>query len=65
MPRRETKRYKTFVAMWRPVGGAIRLVLVNEPSGRVTFFCTEVSAIVAEILSTVADPFSLGIAFRD
>ncbi len=25
------KRYKTFVATWRPVGGTIRVVLVDEP----------------------------------
>ncbi len=31
--KRAKKRYKTFVAMWRPVGGAIRVVLVEEPSG--------------------------------
>ena len=63
--KRAKKRYKTFVAMWRPVGGAIRVVLVEEPSGWVAFFCTDVSATVAEILSTVADRFSLEIAFRD
>ena len=61
--KRAKKRYKTFVAMWRPVGGAIRVVLVEEPSGWVAFFCTDVSATVAEILSTVADRFSLEIAF--
>jgi hypothetical protein len=27
------KRYKTFVATWRPAGGAIRVVLVDEPTG--------------------------------
>jgi hypothetical protein len=59
------KRYKTFVAMWRPAGGAIRVVLVDEPGGWVAFFCTDVSASVAEILSTVADRFSLEITFRD
>ena len=41
------------------------MVLVEEPSGWVAFFCTDVSATVAEILSTVADRFSLEIAFRD
>jgi DDE superfamily endonuclease len=63
--KRVKKRYKTFVATWRPVGGAIRVVLVEESSGWVAFFCTDVSASVAEILSTVADRFSLEIAFRD
>jgi DDE superfamily endonuclease len=59
------KRYKTFVATWRPAGGAIRVVLVEEPSGWVAFFCTDVSASVADILRAVANRFSLEITFRD
>ena len=59
------KRYKTFVATWRPAGGAIRVVLVEEPTGWVAFFCTDVSAPVADILTAVADRFSLEITFRD
>ena len=59
------KRYKTFLATWGPVGGAIRVVLVDEPSGWVAYFCTDTSATVAEILTTVADRFALEIAFRD
>jgi hypothetical protein len=59
------KRYKTFVATWRPAGGAIRVVLVEEPSGWVAFFCTDVSAPVTDILTAVADRFSLEITFRD
>jgi hypothetical protein len=59
------KRYKTFVATWCPVGGAIRVVLVDEPSGWVAVFCTDTSATVADILTTVADRFSLETAFRD
>jgi hypothetical protein len=59
------KRYKTFIATWRPVGGAIRVVLVDEPSGWVAFFCTDVNASVGEILATVADRFALEITFRD
>jgi hypothetical protein len=59
------KRYKTFVATWRPAGGAIRVVLVEEPTGWVAFFCTDVSASVADILTAVADRFSLEITFRD
>ena len=27
------KKYKTFLATWRPAGGAIRVVLVDEPTG--------------------------------
>lgn len=59
------KRYKTFLATWRPVGGVIRVVLVDEPGGWVAFFCTDVNASVAEILSAVADRFALETAFRD
>ena len=59
------KRYKTFLATWRPVGGAIRVVLVDEPTGWRAFFCTDVSASVADILGAVAARFSLEITFRD
>ena len=59
------KRYKTFLATWGPVGGVIEVVLMDEPTGWVAFFGTDVSASVADILTTVADRFSLEITFRD
>jgi hypothetical protein len=59
------KRYKTFVATWRPAGGAIRVVLVDEPRGWVAFFCSDPTAGVADILGHVAERFSLEITFRD
>ena len=59
------KRYKTFVATWRPAGGAIRVVLVDEPNGWVAFFCTDTAASVADVLTAVADRFSLEVTFRD
>jgi hypothetical protein len=59
------KRYKTFLATWRPAGGAIRVVLVDEPTGWRAYFCTDTSASVADILGMVADRFSLEIAFRE
>jgi DDE superfamily endonuclease len=59
------KRYKTFVATWRPAGGAIRVVLVDEPTGWRAYFCTDTSASVADILGMVADRFSLEITFRE
>jgi hypothetical protein len=62
---RVTKRYKTFLATWRPAGGVIRVVLVDEPTGWRAYFCTDPSATVADILTTVADRFSLEITFRD
>jgi hypothetical protein len=60
-----TKRYKTFAATWRPAGGAIRVVLVDEPTGWVAFFCTDTTATVSDILEAVAARFSLEGAFRD
>ncbi len=59
------KKYKTFVATWRPAGGAIRVVLVDEPKGWVAFFCTDQAATVADVLGCVADRFSLETTFRD
>ncbi len=62
---RVTKRYKTFLATWKPVGGVIRVVLVDEPTGWRAYFCTDPSASVADILTAVADRFALEITFRD
>jgi hypothetical protein len=59
------KQYKTFQAMWRPAGGAIRVVLVREADHWVAFFCTDPEATVADILESVAARFSLETAFRD
>lgn len=59
------KRYKTFLATWRPVGGVIRVVLVDEPAGWVAFFSTNPQATVADVLGLVADRFSLETCFRD
>lgn len=59
------KRYKTFLATWHPAGGVIRVVLVDEPTGWIAFFCTDPSASVAEILTAVADRFTIETAFRD
>lgn len=61
----EVKRYKTFVATWRPAGGAIRVVLVNEPRGWVAFFCTDPAATATDVLGCVADRFSLETSFRE
>jgi hypothetical protein len=59
------KRYKTFLATWRPAGGVIRVVPVDEPTGWVAYFCTDPAATVGEILGCVADRFALETAFRD
>jgi len=49
-----TKTYKTFVATWAPVGGAVRVVLVRETTGWVAFFCTDPAAGVADVLGLIA-----------
>jgi hypothetical protein len=59
------KRYKTFLATWRPVGGVIRVVLVDEPTGWRAYFGTDTEASVSDILGMVADRFSLEITFRE
>lgn len=59
------KRYKTFLATWRPAGGLIRVVLVDEPTGWRAYFCTDPAASVADILGIVADRFALETTFRD
>ena len=62
---REAKRYKTFLATWRPAGGVIRVVLVDEPTGWRAYFCTDPMASVADVLTTIANRFILEITFRD
>jgi DDE superfamily endonuclease len=59
------KRYKTFLATWRPAGGLIRVVLVDEPTGWAAFFCTDPAATVADVLGCAAERFTLETAFRD
>jgi len=50
-----TKKIKTFEATWRPAGGRIRVVLIQEEHGWVAFFCTKADATAVEILEGAAD----------
>ncbi len=52
---RVTKKVKTFQATWRPAGGVIVVVLVQETDGWRAYFCTKASATAAEVLEAVAD----------
>jgi hypothetical protein len=52
-----------FLAAWRPAGGVIRVVLVDEPTGWRSYFRTDTSASVADILGAVDD--RLEITFRE
>lgn len=61
-----TKRYKTFLATYRPASGLIRVVLVEEEAGDWrAYFCTQTEATVAEILEAVADRAAIEQVFHD
>jgi hypothetical protein len=62
---RVTKRVKTFLATWAPLGGLLRVVLVQPAAGWVAFFCTDVAASAAEVLEVVADRACLEQDFHD
>ena len=49
-----TKTIKTFLATWRPAGGVIRVVIVQEPDGWLPYFSTKPEATPEEILEAVA-----------
>jgi hypothetical protein len=61
----QRKKYKTFLATYKPAGGVIRVVLVKERKGWVAFFCTDPEATVAQILTAVADRAALEQVFHD
>lgn len=61
-----TKRYKTFLATYRPAGGLIRVILVKEDDGTWrAYFCTKADATVTEILEAVADRSAVEQVFHD
>jgi hypothetical protein len=60
-----TKLYKTFLATYEPVGGIIRVVLVEEDHGWLAFYCTQPSASVVEILEAFADRATIEQDFHD
>jgi hypothetical protein len=59
------KKYKTFLATDKPVGGVIRVVLVREVDGWVAYFSTDPELSVVAILETVADRSALEQVFHD
>lgn len=62
--RKVTKTIKTFVATWRPAGGQIRVVLVQEEDGWVAFFCTKPDATAEEVLEAAADRGAIEQTFK-
>lgn len=59
------KRIKTFEATWRPAGGRIRVVLIQEEHGWLALFSTEPTLTAEVILSAAADRFSIEQDFHD
>jgi hypothetical protein len=59
------KTIKTFLATWRPAGGVIRVVLVQEQDGWHAFFCTDAQASAADVLSVAADRNALEQSFKN
>lgn len=60
-----TKRYKTFVATYKPVGGTIRVVLIKEDQGWHAFYCTDLNASVREIIEAFSDRAAIEQDFHD
>jgi hypothetical protein len=59
------KKYKTFLATYRPAYGTIRVVIVQEPGGPEFFFSTEPEVTVQEILEVFADRAAIEQLFHD
>jgi hypothetical protein len=50
-----TKTIKTFLATWRPAGGVIRVVLVQEEDEWLPYFSVDAEVTAVEILEAMAD----------
>jgi len=59
------KKYKTFLATYRPADGLIRVVLVKEQAGWIAWFSTKTDATVPEILEAVADRSAIEQNYHD
>jgi hypothetical protein len=59
------KLYKTFLATYRPTGGVIRVVIVEEDHDWYPFFSTDPNAAAVEIIETFADRATIEQDFHD
>lgn len=59
------KTYKTFLATYRPAYGLIRVVIVKEDHGCLSFFSTDPNAEVREMLEASADRAAIEQDFHD
>ena len=55
-----TKRVKAFLATWRPAGGVVRVVIIQEDDGSWrAVLCTDPKASVAAIVQVVLDRWGI------
>jgi hypothetical protein len=59
------KRIKTFEATWRPAGGRIRVVLVQEETGWLAYFSTDAAQTAERILTVMAQRMTMEQTFHD
>jgi hypothetical protein len=60
------KRYKTFLATWRPAGGVVRVVILEEDDGSWrAYLCTDPGAGVGAIVQAVLDRWAIEQNFHD
>ena len=59
------KLYKTFLATYRPAGGVIRVVIVEEDHDWYPFFSTDPNATAVEIIESFADRATIEQDFHD
>jgi DDE superfamily endonuclease len=59
------KRIKTFEATWRPAGGRIRVVLVQEETGWLAYFSTDPSQTAERVLTAMAHRTTIEQVFHD
>jgi hypothetical protein len=61
-----TKRYKSFPATWRPAGGVVRVVILEEADGSWrAFLCTDPEATVEAIAQAVLDRWAIEQNYHD
>lgn len=61
-----TRRYKTFLATWRPAGGVVRVVILKEQGGSWrAFLCTDAGAGVEAVVQAIFDRWAIEQNYHD
>jgi len=63
--KRVVKTVKTFLATWRPAGGVLRVVIVQEDTGWLAYFCTDATVRAADVLEMMAGRSAIEQTFKD